>query len=135
MIALDTNVVVRLIARDDQEQHERAARLLDLEICFIPDTVLLEVAWVLKTMRGSSREQIHSALVRLLGNRNIRVANPERTAQALAWYADGLDFADALHLAGSQEAVAFFSFDRDLVRRAVSRGNCPVIEPPAGRPG
>jgi hypothetical protein len=48
---------------------------------------------------------------------------------ALQWYADGMDFGDALHLAASQACETFFSFDRKFIRRAEGRGQCKVKEP------
>jgi hypothetical protein len=47
----------------------------------------------------------------------------------LQWYTDGMDLADALHLAASQACGTFFSFDRKLIRKAEGRGQCKVKEP------
>lgn len=128
MIAIDTNVVVRLLVADDPEQHARAAALLSETVCFIPDTVLLETVWVLRSVYVYPGAAIAGALRRLLGLPNVRLADAERVRQALAWYAEGLDFADALHLASAQEAEAFATFDRRFVDRAGGRGACPVRE-------
>lgn len=40
-----------------------------------------------------------------------------QVAQALDGYAAGLDFADALHLAGSAEAPELVTFDRNFAKR------------------
>lgn len=37
---------------------------------------------------------------------------------ALDWYEQGMDFADALHLASSAKAVGFATFDEKLVKFA-----------------
>lgn len=129
MISLDTNVVLRLIVRDDAEQAERAMRLVSASTCFVADTVLLETAWMLRSLFGPDRARIHAALVGIVGLENVVVADPERIRLALQWFGEGLDFADALHLAGSQHASSFVTFDRRMLRRAKGRGNCAVKEP------
>lgn len=42
-LALDTNVLVRLLTNDDPEQAQRAAQLIDRSpACFVPITVTLD---------------------------------------------------------------------------------------------
>ena len=48
MIAVDTNVLVRLLTGDDPAQTRRAADLFAQESILIPKTVLLETEWVLR---------------------------------------------------------------------------------------
>lgn len=129
MIAVDTNVLVRMIAQDDPAQLAQARRLLATSACFLPDSVLLETAWVLRSSYGGTRAQIHAELTTVLGLPNVRVADPERLHLALQWYSEGLDFADALHLASAQQATAFATFDRAFIRRAADKGSCPVCAP------
>ena len=134
MIAIDTNVALRLIVRDDPEQFERATRLVATRPCFVADTVLLETAWMLRSVFGTDRIRIHAALAGIVGLENVFVADTERVRLALQWFSEGLDFADALHLAGSQHTSGFISFDRRMMRRARGKGICPVTEPPQGDP-
>ena len=48
-VALDTNVLVRLLVNDDPAQAEQAAALIDASAaCFVPITVALELEWVLR---------------------------------------------------------------------------------------
>jgi predicted nucleic-acid-binding protein len=48
MIALDTNILARLLLRDDGDQYQRAVSLLgDGRAYTAPPTVLLELVWVL----------------------------------------------------------------------------------------
>jgi predicted nucleic-acid-binding protein len=48
-IALDTNLLVRLLTGDDPEQARRVADLIDASpACFVPITVVLELEWVLR---------------------------------------------------------------------------------------
>jgi predicted nucleic acid-binding protein len=81
-------------------------------------TLLLETEPVLRAAYGFEPAQIHAAFVNLLGLPNLHTDAPERVHQALDWFANGLDFADALHLALSRPADKFATFDETLVRRA-----------------
>jgi predicted nucleic-acid-binding protein len=50
VIALDTNLVVRLLTRDDHAQALRARALIEAGAAFVPRTVVLETEWVLRTI-------------------------------------------------------------------------------------
>jgi predicted nucleic-acid-binding protein len=129
MTGVDTNIIVRLLTGDDPGQSEKARAVLKKADVFVPETVMLETEWVLRHAYGFETKAIHDAFTKLCGLPNIILPNPHRMQTALQWYAEGLDFADALHLASSQGCRAFFSFDRKLVRNAEGRGQCKVKEP------
>lgn len=124
MIALDTNIVVRLLADDDPEQSRRASELLEEDAVFVPLTVLLETEWVLRSVYALERDAVLRGLQNFLGLPNVTAEAAGRIARALSWYEQGLDFADALHLACAVEsrAQAFATFDVKLRRLAVERG-------------
>ena len=48
MIAIDTNIIVRLMTRDDEEQYQKSLKLFHNKNIFIADTVVLETEWVLR---------------------------------------------------------------------------------------
>lgn len=127
LTAVDTNVVVRFLTRDDAKQFQASERCFAKGEVFVPDSVLLETAWVLRGAYSFGDVQIAAALRQLLGLTNVQVAEPGRIAAALDWYERGLDFADALHLAGSQHAAAMRTFDRDFLKRSTGLGACPVV--------
>jgi len=52
MLAVDTNLLVRIVANDDPEQVRRATSLFETERIFVPKTVLLETEWVLRYPRS-----------------------------------------------------------------------------------
>jgi predicted nucleic-acid-binding protein len=79
---------------------------------------LLETEWVLRGAYGIDRAAIARSLRALLGLPVVVLLHAQAIAQALAWFEAGLDFADALHLALSEEAETFVSFDARLVKRA-----------------
>ena len=129
MIAVDTNVVVRLIVADDVAQGQRAARLFaHASEIFITKTVLLETAWVLQGAYGFPRDQVAEALSRLAGLPNVLVEDVEQMAAALDLARSGMDVADALHIAACPEAERFYTFDRRLIRHTQAVG-LSVIEP------
>ena len=130
MIAIDTNVVVRFLTRDDPTQAGRAKALLLAEPVFLSKTVLLESEWVLRSGYRLARDDIAAAFRALLGLPGAAVEDLPAVTQALAWYDGGLDFADALHLASSGPAGRFATFDEPLVRRAKGLPQAPtVVEP------
>ena len=49
MLAIDTNVIVRLLVRHDDEQLRRAKSLLASSEVFVANTVMLECEWVLRS--------------------------------------------------------------------------------------
>ncbi len=118
MIALDTNVVVRLLVDDHPEQTRRARRLLEARPVIILPTVLLEAEWVLRGAYRLVPGAIASSFRKLLGVPGVAAENADAIAQAIDWYERGLDFADALHLALAGEAEGLATFDARLARRA-----------------
>lgn len=65
------------------------------------------------------------ALKRLASLPNTRCDDETAVFQALAWTRQGLDFADALHLASSRTATGFATFDRALIQGAPSMAAAP----------
>jgi predicted nucleic-acid-binding protein len=119
MIALDTNVVVRLLVNDDAAQARRSRALMAAgHEVRIPVTVLLEAEWVLRAAYGYPAPQVMTFLQALLGLPGVSTDNATAVAGAIAACEKGLDFADALHLALSGGAERFYSFDANLRRRA-----------------
>lgn len=129
MTAIDTNIVVRFVTRDDPEQFARARALLASTVCYVPDTVVLETGWVLESIYGFSRDEVVRGLRAFLGLENVQVQDAERLQKALAWYVEGMDFADALHLAHSDPLERLKTFDQRFIKRAAGRSSCTVEEP------
>jgi len=124
MIAVDTNVLVRYAVNDDPRQALIAAKFLSENRCFVQYSVLLETVWVLgsKSTYNMPREDIVRWIRRILGLRNVFVVDPKAIEDALAWFADGMDFADALHFSTSQDVGSFASFDRRFRNKAKQLG-------------
>ena len=129
MIAVDTNIVVRLLTGDDREQYEKAFALFSSNDVFIPISVVLETEWVLRYAYSFDAQSICYAFTKLFGLANVQTENPNAIAQAIEWHSLSMDFADALHLALCQQQEALFSFDAKFAQKAKALGNCPVINP------
>lgn len=116
--AIDTNVLVRFLTKDDPEQYAKARALIEGGDIFVATTVLLEAEWVLRSGYEYARIDIISALRSFGGLAGVTLENPHAAAQALEWAEAGMDFADALHLASSSRYGSFHTFDARLVRAA-----------------
>lgn len=122
MIAVDTNVLVRLLTGDDPKQGAAAQSLFASEPIWIAKTVLLETGWVLRSLYGLEDSAISDAFMKLLGLKNVRAEDESAVAAALALMAHGIDFADALHLSSRPPGAAFVSFDKSFVQRSRRAG-------------
>jgi len=122
MIAVDTNVIVRLLTQDDPEQTACATSLFAANQIWIAKTVLLEVSWVLTSVYRLRSENVRKALENLVGLPNVQMEDEYSVASALALSAQGVDFADALHLESRPQSARFASFDQAFVRRAQKAG-------------
>lgn len=107
MRGIDTNVVVRFLTNDDKRQAKAARAAIEGGDIFVATTVLLESEWVLRSGYGFTPERIINGLRSLAGISGVTIEEPIRVAQALDWMAGGMDFADALHLAGSDGCDQF----------------------------
>ncbi|HHL19403.1 MAG TPA: type II toxin-antitoxin system VapC family toxin [Thiothrix sp.] len=129
MIAIDTNIVVRLLTEDDQKQFQKSLALFENNDIFIPDTVILETEWVLRYAYDFDAETIREGLKKLFGLPNVQLDNPVLIAQALVWHSEGLDFADALHLAKSQRLSHLYTFDKQFIKKSNNLSYCSVTSP------
>ena len=117
MIAVDTNILVRLLTKDDLSQAKRAAKVMESDDIFIPKTVILETEWVLRHAYGIDNGAIMKGFQKMMGLPNVRVEDQQAVFQAISWHESGLDFADALHLASSMKADKFVTFDSTFIRK------------------
>ncbi|MFZ0131460.1 MAG: type II toxin-antitoxin system VapC family toxin [Desulfobacterales bacterium] len=129
MISVDTNVVVRLLTGDDQAQFNRAKTFFENEKIIIMTSVILECEWVLRYAYHFKPLKIADAFQSLFGISNVRLQEQLVIYDAIEWYKQGLDFADAIHLSKSQESESFATFDKKLIKSASKITNFPVFEP------
>ena len=99
----------------------------------MPITVILELEWVLRAFYGFEAPQLIRVFEHLLGLPHVNTEEAERVAAALPLVAGGIDFADALHLAGSAHCAALYTFDESrFARRARCLGGLTPVMVPDG---
>jgi len=102
MIGIDTSVLVRFLVRDDQEQFERARRLIRRETesgetVLISLAVLLETEWVLRSRYGLAKTEILATLSALLDAVELQFEEVPSIEEALySWKDSAAEFADCL---------------------------------------
>ncbi|WP_341526344.1 type II toxin-antitoxin system VapC family toxin [Nostoc sp. UHCC 0302] len=129
MITVDTNIVVRLLTQDNELQYQKSLELFQNNHVFIPDTVILEIEWVLRFAYKFKSTEICAALQKLFGLANVHLTNASLITQVLQWHEAGLDFADAFHLAQAQNYSQLYTFDEKFVKRAKGLTVCEVKIP------
>lgn len=118
MLALDTNVLVRFLVRDDTRQFERARRLIEREAergepVLVSLLVLLETERVLRRRYGFAKDEIVQTYSALLDTSELRFEHEATVERALfVWRDTEADFGDCLlgmqHLALGCESTASF---------------------------
>lgn len=122
--ALDTNLLVRLLTRDDEKQYAKVVRLLTEQASenvpvLLTLGVLLEAEWVLRSRYGLAREQISKAFGAMLETAAIAVESPATLEEALMLFGNepAADFADCLHVAAARHhGATLATFDRGAAR-------------------
>jgi len=124
MIAIDTNVLLRLMVGDEADQARRAKAVVDdalrasSEVVISP-IVLAEFVWTLRRSYKLSARDVAAHLERLLTVPSIRIVDRDVVVTAVADYRRGpADFSDYLIAAYAERegALSVFSFDADAVK-------------------
>jgi predicted nucleic-acid-binding protein len=130
-ITADTNVLVRAIT-EDHEQQSRAAQtaLRKAELVAIPIPALCELVWVLSQGYKIPSAEIAEAIRRLINGANVAVNRPAAEA-GLAVSDAGGDFADGViaHEGNWLGAEIFVSFDKKAVRLIEAQGVAAQLLP------
>lgn len=117
MRAVDTNVVVRLLTRDDPRQTARAEAFV-AKGAWVSHIVLVEVIWVLDSVFELSHKQLATAVDMLLNHQALVVQDPEVVAAALDRFRrrPKLGFSDCLVLESARKAghIPLATFDKEL---------------------
>jgi predicted nucleic-acid-binding protein len=119
MRAIDTNVLVRLLARDDVKQVAAAERFVEGGV-WVSHLVLMEVTWVLDSVYDLAPAAIATAIEMLLGHQSITLEKAEVVAAAVAQFRKrpALGFSDCLIVEVARKAghTPVGTFDRELGR-------------------
>ena len=124
-VAIDTNVLVRLLVRDDEEQYAAAQRLVDQaaateEPVLIVLGALLGTEWVLRSRYKLDKTSIAGAITAPLESGNVEFEHPPTVEEALYVWTQhpGADFADCLLTARAAHLGRnrFLTFDAGAAR-------------------
>ena len=134
MRAVDTNILARFYLRDDAVQGRIAADVLSVGDVFVPKTVILELEWVLRYVAGQPEDKVLDCLAHLIALPEITVEDRDEIETALSHCRNGIDFADALHLAASKSCTELLTFDdRGYARRARKLRLKPAVRVPTAK--
>ncbi|MDI1315383.1 type II toxin-antitoxin system VapC family toxin [Prosthecobacter sp.] len=118
---MDTNVLVRYLAQDDEAQLRAVLTLLLKKgaTFFVPDLVLIEADWVLTTVYQWTAEEIAEAFGRLLSVHNLLFENEGRIRAALRALRQGADLSDELIVDRCREmgCKTVATFDKGIIKR------------------
>jgi predicted nucleic-acid-binding protein len=119
MRAVDTNVLVRLLVRDDAEQVAAAEAFVDSG-AWVPHLAIAEFTWVLESVYELGPQAIATAVDMLLNHAQLTVQDAEVVAAALARFRQhrNIGFSDCLMVETARKAghVPLGTFDRGLAR-------------------
>jgi predicted nucleic-acid-binding protein len=119
MRAVDTNVLVRLITRDDPRQSAAAESYLE-KGAWVSVLVLAEATWALATVYELTSKELAKAIEMLLNHRDLVLQDAETVAEALELFRakPGIGFSDCLILESARKAghLPLGTFDRSLAK-------------------
>jgi predicted nucleic-acid-binding protein len=119
--AVDTNVLVRLVARDDRKQ-VAVAETFVARGAWVSHLVLVEATWVLSSVYDRRPEEIATAVEMLLNHQHLTLQDSEAVAAAVASFRrrPALGFSDCLVLEVARKAghLPLGTFDRDFSKLA-----------------
>ncbi|MBE7419525.1 MAG: type II toxin-antitoxin system VapC family toxin [Ideonella sp.] len=121
MRAVDTNLLVRLIARDDPDQ-ARAAEEFIAKGAWVSHLVLTETLWVLDAVYQRSAAQIATAVEMLLNHKQLTLQDADVVAAALNQFRSRstVGFSDFMVLEIARKAghLPLGTFDKALAKHA-----------------
>lgn len=119
MKGADTNLIVRFLVKDEENQARKVKQLLDEgEILFINDVMLSELYWVLVHVYDYSKNDFLIAVDALLYMKNIRFFDKQVVRDSLADYIHSTSgFVDCLiHQINNKRELTTLTFDKKAAR-------------------
>jgi predicted nucleic-acid-binding protein len=117
MRAVDTNVLVRLVTRDDVKQ-VAAAEVFVANGAWVPQLAIAEATWVLVSVYDRGPEAVAAAVEMLLSHEHLTVQDADVVAAAVAQFRKypKVGFSDCLMVEVARKAghIPLGTFDRDL---------------------
>lgn len=100
MAAIDTNVLVRLVTKDDESQYKKAQTFVERhQPVLVTQLSVLELVWVLMSRYGLNKERTCKVVQALLETKELNIQAPAILEAALkTWEKSKADFADCFIL-------------------------------------
>ena len=119
MFAIDTNVLLRLLVRDDQQQLQFAENFI-AKGAWVSHLVLAETVWVMSSVYERTPQELQAALEILLSHESLTLQDADTVATALAHFKKkpALGFSDCLVLEIAVKAghTPLATFDKGLAK-------------------
>jgi predicted nucleic-acid-binding protein len=119
MRAADTNLLVRIIVRDDPDQTIAAKAFVEKGV-WVSHLALAETTWVLSRTYSFSSSEIVAVIELFLAHANVTLQDPDVVSAALEHFRNkpALGFSDCLMLEIARKAghLPLGTFDRKLAR-------------------
>ena len=115
MIGADTNLIIRFLVRDNDEQAFKVKSLLEEGTqLYLNEVVVAELYWVLRHVYNYTPNEIVLAFDNLLETRNVSFFNSEVVRLALSDYIhSSVGFADCLiHRINAAVTTRTYTFDK-----------------------
>lgn len=125
MRTIDTNVILRHLLNDHDDQSPRAAALFLAvrtgdQTVFCPDTAIFESIHILHGRAGAPRDRTAESLLSLIEPPSFRMNHKNAVRDALMFWREhaALDYADCYHLAltAALSMAEIYTFDRKMDR-------------------
>jgi predicted nucleic-acid-binding protein len=120
--SLDTNLLVRLITRDVEQEYELVCELLDQHGVqyIVPDLAIAELVFVLGRHYSIPRDAIRHCLIQIILHPSLKIKS-NLILKTLAYFAKhtALSFEDCYYacLAEDTKTTPLITFDKDLVKK------------------
>lgn len=127
MNLIDANILIRFLARDDEEKAERCKSLLEAVVkgksprLFVCDLAVAEIIWVLESFYGLSKAEVQRKIEGILNTSNLEFQNKSIISESVIIYAThNIDFIDAYQatLAKQAQITNIYSYDTDFDKLA-----------------
>ena len=119
MRAVDTDLLVRLLVRDDPAQVDAAEKFVEPG-AWVSHLVLAQALWVLDAIYGRTAAQLARAVDMLLNHRNLTLQDADVVASALARFRarPSVGYSDCLALETARKAghLSLGTFDKNLAK-------------------
>ena len=97
MVTVDTNVILRYLLQDDEKLCKKACEIIDNNVIFVPNEVIIEACYVLRKLYNVEKEVIFTLIMELMAQDDIKFSNRTVIYEAFKLYAkNNLDIVDCM---------------------------------------